>query len=116
MTQVPELTVIYWRDIPAQVVAKDGHSSERAQLADRFQHGIDAAAMKAGLVEMDAYLGEWRREARPCGVDLDAEVAVEVERIERAYTPAAVRELTRGGGLADGCSDTTGGASSTPAG
>ena len=47
------LTVIYWRDIPAQVTAKGDAGSARAQLSDRFQKAIDAAAMKAGLVEMD---------------------------------------------------------------
>ena len=41
--------------------------------------------MKAGLVEMDLYLDEWRQEARPCGDDLDAEVAAEVERLETEF-------------------------------
>ena len=55
-------TVIYWRDIPAQVTAKGEAGSARVQLTDRFQKAIDAAAMKAGLVDMDLYLEEWRQE------------------------------------------------------
>jgi hypothetical protein len=94
------LTVIYWRDIPAQVTAKGEAGSARAQLPDRFQQAIDAAAMKAGLADMDLYLEEWRQEARPCGDDLDAEVAAEVERIEVAFGRDVLLQLTRSGGRA----------------
>lgn len=92
------LTVIYWRDIPAQVTAKGDGRSARAQLSDRFQKAIDAAAMKAELVDMDLYLEEWRQEARPCGDDLDAEVAAEVERLEAAFDRDVLLQLTRSGG------------------
>ncbi len=92
------LTTIYWRDIPAQVTATDGGAAARAQLSDRFQKAIDAAAMKAGLVDSDAYLEEWRRETRECGDDLEAEVATEVERLEAAHPREALLELTRAGG------------------
>ncbi len=93
------LTIIYWRDIPAQVTAKGDAGSARAQLSERFQKAIDAAAMKADLVDMDLYLEEWRQETRPCGDDLDAEVASEVERLEKAFDRDALLELTRSGGL-----------------
>lgn len=92
------LTVIYWRDIPAQVTASDGAASARVQLSDRFQKAIDAAAMKADLVEMDLYLEEWRRETRPCGSDLGAEVESEAERLEAAFTRERLLELSRAGG------------------
>lgn len=96
-----ELVVIYWRDIPAQVVANHGDSSARAQLTDRFQKAIDAAAMSAGLAEMDAYLAEWRQEARECGPDLEAEVAQEVSRLEGLHTSDVIRRLIRSGGIDD---------------
>jgi len=93
------LTVISWRDIPAQVTARNEHASARAELSDRFQKAIDAAAMKAGLIEMDLYLEEWRQEVRPCGDDLEAEVAAEVERLETAFTRDVLLQLGRSGGL-----------------
>ena len=71
---MPELTVIWWRDIPAQVTAKEGRARAARELPTRFQEAIDAAAMRAGLIGTDAYLEEWRREARACGDDLEAEV------------------------------------------
>ena len=36
---MPELTVIWWRDIPAQVMAKEGRASARAQLAGALPGG-----------------------------------------------------------------------------
>jgi hypothetical protein len=82
-----ELTVIYWRDIPAQVTAADGAASAKAALSDRFQLAIDEAAMQAGLIGSDEYLEEWRRETRECSADLAREVAAEAERLEAEFPP-----------------------------
>jgi hypothetical protein len=96
---LPELTVIWWRDIPAQVTAKEGRKSARAQLAERFQEAIDAAAMRAGLIGSDAYLAEWRREPRDCGDDLDKEVAEEAEWLEAAYPDDTLDRLVKADGF-----------------
>ena len=95
---MPELTVIWWRDIPAQVTAKEGRARAARELPPRFQEAIDGAAMRAGLIGTDAYLEEWRREPRPCGDDLDAEVAQEAERLEAAYTDDVLERLVRASG------------------
>jgi hypothetical protein len=97
-----ELTVILWRDIPAQVTATNGSATARRELPERFQKAIDAAAMKAGSIESEAYLEGWRRTARPCGADLEAEVAAEAERLDAAYDRAALLRLTRSGGVEQG--------------
>ena len=95
-----ELTVISWRDIPAQVVAKAGRGhAARAQLADRFQEAIDEAALRAGLFGTDEYLGEWRRDTRACGDDLDAEARAEAERLDAAYPADVLDAMARAGGL-----------------
>jgi hypothetical protein len=98
MPPSPELTVISWRDIPAQVTATDGGRTSRIQLSDRFQNAIDAAAMAAGLLESGAYLEEWRQESRPCGADLEQEVAAEAAALEEAHPPELLRTLVRSGG------------------
>jgi hypothetical protein len=95
---MPELTVISWRDIPAQVTAGKGRAAARAQLSDRFQEAIDAAAMRAGLIGTDAYLEEWRRESRPCGDDLAAEVAATAAEIEQGYPDERLERLVRASG------------------
>ena len=99
---MPELTVIWWRDIPAQVTAKQGRTRAATSLDERFQEAIDAAAMRAGLIGSDAYLEEWRRESRSCGDDLDAEVAQEVEWLDAAYTNDILERLVRGNGRETG--------------
>ncbi len=73
------LTVIWWRDIPAQVVAKDARRASKIVLHPRFQVAIDRAAVKAGRREMDAYIAEWRKTQRPCGDDLEARWPAEVD-------------------------------------
>lgn len=100
MSASPELTIIAWRDIPAQVTASDGTRTARVELSGRFLQAIDDAAMTAGLVESDAYLDEWRRDSRPCGRDLERETAAEAERLEAAYPPDRVAELVQAGGVA----------------
>jgi cvfA/B/C family virulence factor len=100
--RAPQLTVVWWRDIPAQVTAKAGRASARAQLDGRFQEAIDAAAMSAGLFDSDGYLEEWRRETRACGDDLEAEVAAETKRLEQAYSDHDLAELARAGGVVNG--------------
>jgi cvfA/B/C family virulence factor len=94
--------VIWWRDIPAQVTAGTGRCATRAQLPDRFQEAIDAAAMRAGLIGTDAYLNEWRRESRECGDDLGAEVAEETAWLEAAYTDEVLERLVRASGRETG--------------
>ena len=96
---MPELTVISWRDIPAQVRATDGERNARAALADRFMLAIDDAAMHAGLTGSDDYLAEWQRTARECGADLEREVADEVARLEAGFPPDVLEQLVAAGGL-----------------
>jgi hypothetical protein len=96
---VAELTVILWRDIPAQLTATDGTSTVRRELSERFQKAIDAAAMKAGLIGSDDYLDAWRRETRPCGADLETEVSVEADRLESVHTREVLLALVRAGGV-----------------
>jgi Virulence factor len=95
---VPELTVIWWRDIPAQVTAREGRTRAAISLDPRFQEAIDAAAMRAGLIGGDAYMEEWRRETRSCGDDLDTEVAQEAEWLDAAYTDDILDRLVRANG------------------
>jgi Virulence factor len=95
-----ELIVVCWRDIPAQVIVKAGRRAAKRPLPDRFQEAIDRAAMRAGLRDTDAYLGEWRRVAEgSCGDDLEAEAERAAAVLEADYPPERLRELVANGGL-----------------
>ncbi|HEX9043962.1 MAG TPA: virulence factor [Candidatus Limnocylindrales bacterium] len=103
----PVLTVIYWRDIPAQVVAKDGRRSSKIVLHPRFQVAIDRAAVKAGRREMDAYIAEWRKEQRPCDDDLETVAHGEADRLEAQYTRDVLARLVESGGVDELAQDPT---------
>ena len=94
-----ELTVIRWRDIPLQVVAKGAGGSARTLLPEKFQEAVDAAAMVAGLIGSDDYTGQMRMERRPCADDADAEVGAEVARLEAEWTDEMLRAVIRTGGM-----------------
>ena len=98
----PMLSIIWWRDIPAQVVGKDARRSSKIVLHPRFQVAIDKAANRAGKREYNSYIGEWRKTHRPCGDDLEAIVKAEAERLEEEYTKHHLAELIQSGGVADG--------------
>ena len=95
----PTLTVIWWRDIPAQVIAKDRRQAHKIVLHSRFQVAIDKAAMKAGRKAFGDYIEDWRREARPCGDDLEAEATSEAARLEGAYSRGVLARLVAAGGV-----------------
>ena len=69
-----KLICIFWRDIPAQVVGREGRKSFKRELAPRFAEAIDRAAMRAGRGSSDAYLEDWRREAEEVSGDLQQKV------------------------------------------
>jgi len=80
-----KLITVYWRDIPAQVMAKERRTSAKVELTERFADAIDRAAMRAGKGGTDAYLEEWRRVSVPCGDDLQVEVDTAAAALEAAY-------------------------------
>lgn len=95
-----ELTILYWRDIPAQVIAKAGRKAAKRQLPVRFEEAIDRAAMRAGLTGTDAYLDQWRKsEPVPCGDDLDAEADRAAARVEADLPPEKLRAYVANGGF-----------------
>ena len=96
------LTVIWWRDIPAQVLARDGRRASKVVLHPRFQVAIDKAASRAGKRAYNEYIEEWRKVARGCGDDLEAEVNAESDRLEAEYDKHRLAELIQSGGVADG--------------
>jgi hypothetical protein len=106
-TDSPELTVITWRDIPAQVMAKSGRQVVKRELPARFQVAIDRAAMRAGLHGSDAYLTEWRRTSRTCDDDLERAVSDELDRIESTFTQDLLNSAAEAGGTLDPQQPTT---------
>jgi hypothetical protein len=98
---MPQITILYWRDIPAQVVVKEGRKSAKRQLPERFEQGIDMAAMRADKRDSDAYMAEWRR-GEPLAVvgdDLEAIVEAEAQRLDSLYDQQRMLAMISNGGL-----------------
>jgi hypothetical protein len=94
-----ERIVVYWRDIPAQVVVRAGRKAARRELSERFVQAIDACAMRVGATSTDAYLAEWRRGApEPCGDDLGAEADAACASLENEYDRDQLKRLVDNGG------------------
>ncbi len=98
---MPEVTIVYWRDIPAQVIVGKGRRGAKRPLPERFEQAIDRAAMKVGAEDTDAYLAEWRK-APPVEMDgapddiADAEAA----RLDAEYDRARIKALIDNDGWA----------------
>ena len=89
-----DVTIVYWRDIPAQVIVGKGRRGAKIQLSERFEQAIDRAAMKVGAADTDSYLAEWRK-ADPYPVEGDAQevCASEAARLEAEYDKERIKAL-----------------------
>ena len=96
-----QLTIVYWRDIPAQVIVKKGRAAAKRQLSERFEQAIDRCAMKVGARDTDSYLAEWRR-GDPVEVEGDIEEAAgaEAERLEQGFDTERLKALIANDGWA----------------
>jgi Virulence factor len=91
---MPEVTIVFWRDIPAQVIVGKGRSGAKVQLTERFEQAIDRCAMKIGAKDADAYLAEWRK-ATPYAAEGDqhAIATATAAELEVTYDAARLKQL-----------------------
>lgn len=96
-----EVTVVYWRDIPAQIIVGKGRRASKVQLSERFEQAIDRCAMKVGARDTDSYLAEWRKAVLH---DLDGEpdeiAKAEAARLEGDFDTARLKALIDADGWA----------------
>lgn len=95
-----ELIIVSWRDIPAQVIVRQGRKAERRELPEHFIQAVDGAAMTAGLKDSDGYLNEWKRSTPVAvGDDLAAEADKAVADILARYPKQRLVRLAQAGGV-----------------
>jgi len=95
---VGKLITVYWRDIPAQVIAKRGREAAKVQLSERFQVAIDRAAMRAGKGSSDQYLEDWRRVTRACSNDLATAAREEADTLEDRFSDDLLERFVKASG------------------
>lgn len=98
---MPDITIVYWRDIPAQVIVGKGRRGAKVQLSERFEQAIDRCAMKVGARDTDAYLAEWRKAVlRSAEGDPQDIAAAEAARLEHEFDTEALKALINNEGRA----------------
>mgnify|MGYP002176437915 CR=1 FL=1 len=89
-----DVIVVYWRDIPAQVIVGKGRKAAKVQLPERFEQAIDRAAMKIGAEDTDSYLAEWRKAPAYEVEGEQADVAQsEANRIDAEYDQTKIKQV-----------------------
>ena len=98
---MPDVTIVFWRDIPAQVIVGKGRRGAKVQLHERFEQAIDRCAMKIDAKDSDAYLAEWRK-AEPYAIDGEqGEVAAaQAAYLEAKYDKDRMKQLIDNDGWA----------------
>ena len=99
-----KITIVYWRDIPAQIIAEQGRGRNRKQfkieLGKKFIVSIDSAAMKSGAEGSDDYLSDWRRsDPEEISDNLELEANKLKKEIEEKYSNSKLKELISNGGF-----------------
>jgi len=92
-------TIIFWRDIPSQVIIKHGRTKTKTQLNERFMKAIDKAAMRAGRQGSKEYLEDWRREIETCQGNPQIIVENTAAELEAQYTDEILKTLVKNKGL-----------------
>jgi len=112
---VAKITIVYWRDIPSQVIAKperksgrrsgpgSGPSTIKKELSLRFMEAIDRAAMRAGRSASEDYLEEWRRDTRDCTPEENKNLELTVDQIaellENEFPDKFLESVVEAGGV-----------------
>ena len=89
----PRCTVIWWHDIPSQVLVRDGDQTLKVELPARFQHAIDRAATGGGRAGSGSYMEGWTRAERPCSSDLQAALDAEVAALDERFPPGELERI-----------------------
>jgi uncharacterized protein (DUF1501 family) len=89
-----QVRIMYWKDIPYGVRAKDEGGQVTRQLPEIFQEAVDAAAMADGETAQEAYQAgfTWGPPEEKSGTAADAADAV-VAEIVSAYPEERLKDL-----------------------
>tara|TARA_R110002126_G_scaffold276479_3_gene422114 strand:+ start:2913 stop:3212 length:300 start_codon:yes stop_codon:yes gene_type:complete len=91
--------VVYWRDIPAQIIVKKGRKAAKRELSLRFTEAIDMCAMRTGAADSEDYLADWRKgDPVPVSDDLEAEADKAAKALEEEFNKERLVALVKSDG------------------
>ncbi len=94
-----KLKVVFWRDIPSQVVIREGRRSTRLRLSGRFMRAIERAAYRLKKKQQDALFEPWHDVNQPFSGDIREQAQALVTRLEQDYTEEVLENLIRSSGV-----------------
>lgn len=95
-----QLKIVYWRDIPGQVVIREGRRSTRLRLPGRFMQAIERAAYRLKKKQQDALFEPWHDVTQPLdGADIRIQARRLVQQLESHYTEEVLETLIRASGV-----------------
>ena len=94
-----QLKIVYWRDIPGQVVIRKGGRSKRIRLSARFMKAIERAGYRLRKKQQDALFEPWHDVAQPFDGDVGLQARQLVQQLEERYTEEVLETLVRASGV-----------------
>jgi hypothetical protein len=96
---VAQLKIVYWRDIPGQVVIRKGGRSTRIRLSTRFMKAIERAGYRLKKKQQDALFEPWHDVRQPFEGDVGLQARQLVRQLEERYTEEVLETLIRASGV-----------------
>ena len=103
-----KLKIVFWRDIPGQVVIRQGRRSTRIRLPGRFMKAIERAAYRLRKKQQDALFEPWHDVTQPYSGDIRLEAKQLVQQLEERVLPVGARDRIRPGTIVGKIAGATG--------
>lgn len=94
-----KLKIVYWRDIPGQVVIREGRRSTRLRLPPRFMRAIERAGYRLKKIQQDALFEPWHDVTQSFDGDIREQAEQLVQQLEEQYTEEVLEALIRASGV-----------------
>lgn len=94
-----QIKIVYWRDIPGQVVIRRGRRSTRIRLSPRFWNAIERAGYRLKKKKQDALFEPWHDVAQPFSGNVEEQAHMLVKQLEEHYTEEVLEKLIRASGV-----------------
>lgn len=94
-----QLKIVYWHDIPGQVVARQGRRNVRYRLSARFSDAIERASYRVKKQGADALFDPWHAVDQAFEGDVYAQAQTLVDELERTYDSLVLDRLVRASGV-----------------
>lgn len=96
--EMVDLTIVYWRDIPAQLIIGSGRKAIKRKLSEKYEKAIDHCAMKVGAKDSDSYLKDWHKKIFPLSNSGEFVIEDELKKIEQNYSDVTLKKLIENDG------------------